>query len=383
MKALIVYAAVAAGNASVGAFTISARRTTRKINFNTPRLHQQKDDENEDERAGMQDAFASLDDLSALDIGTAAKSSESKIKVDLGSVDLDQILKDKEKDGPMSQDEINLYKDMYQEVEEDGGESVYGDILGDLSGSPSNAENKKVQKVDTSGKGFGTPKTSSPAKPLDDADGIGALSKDDKDQLTAVELSGDTDEFMRRALEEALDDAKDQTETLAGKANIIDESILQDEEFMREINAVFERANEKLLEGVSEIREEQAALSAASASDRDQTLQSDEARLKEAEGSVSRLVEKVRAETLEVEKAVADLKTAQDSLGEDPLFQAAGLKKAGIVRQSAVVGTILFSFRSAGELLLMAQGTNVEGHGVSAAIQALIALACGAYLLFF
>ena len=383
MKAVIVYAAVAAGNASVGAFTISASRTTRKINFNKPRLHQQKDDENEDERSGMQDAFASLDDLSALDIGTAAKSSESKIKVDLGSVDIDQILKEKEKDGPMSQDEINLYKDMYQEVEADGGESVYGDILGDMMGSPSNAENKEVQKGGTSGKGFGKPKTSSPAKPLNDADGIGALSEDDKDQLTAVELSGDTDEFMRRALEEALDDAKDQTESLAGKANMIDESILQDEEFMREINAVFERANEKLLEGVSEIREEQAALSAASASDRDQNLQSEEARLKEAEGSVSRLVEKVRLETLEVEKAVADLKTAQDSLGEDPLFQAAGLKKAGIVRQSALVGTILFSFRSVGELLLMVQGTNVEGHGASAAIQALIALACGAYLLFF
>jgi hypothetical protein len=66
------------------------------------------------------------------------------------------------------------------------------------------------------------------------------------------------------------------------------------------------------------------------------------------------------------------------------LSQAAELKKAGIVRQSALVGALLFSFRSIGELIAVAQASgDVEGHGAAAAIQAFIALACGGYLVFF
>ena len=78
-----------------------------------------------------------------------------------------------------------------------------------------------------------------------------------------------------------------------------------------------------------------------------------------------------------------DLKLAQECLSGDALGQAADLKKAGLVKQSAVVWAILFSFRSVGELLLVTQGIDVEGHTASDAIQGLMALACGAYLAFF
>ena len=392
MKSLIICVAAAAGNASVSAFTVSNGRSslllTKKNKIPLSRLHQQKETDDQDERAGMQDAFSSLDDLSSLDLGTPAKSSESKINLDLASVDVDKILKEQEEEGDgLTQDEVNLYKDMYQEMENDEGDSVYGDILSELSGDVTTTETTDSTPRSTSGKGFGKLEiNSSPTKPLNDADGIGALSsnQDDNEQLTAVELSQDTDEFMRRALEEALDDAKIQTQTAGAGSSIVDESILDDEEFMKEINAVFDRANEKLIKGVSEIREEQAALTQASADKRDEAILGEEARLKAAEGSVSRLVNKVKEQTMEVEKAVEELKSAQENMmSDDPLFQAADLKKAGLVRQSAVVGAILFSFRTAGELFFVTQGTDVEGHGASAAIQGLIALACGAYLVFF
>ncbi len=377
MKSIFICASAVAGKAAVSAFTVTSQRSPlilakkNQIAASKTRLYEEKD--GKDERTGMDDAFSSLNDLSSLDLGTPAKSSESKIKLNLGDVNVDKILTEDE--GGMSQDEINLYKDMYQEIETDEGEGVYGDILGEMSTSSGEVEDKtkKESKSTSSGKGFGKNQT------LDDADGIGSLNQDDNEQLTAVELGQDTDAFMKKALEEALNDAK--FETPAGKS-IIDESILEDEELMKEINAVFERANEKLLEGVSEIRKEQQALSEASATERDSRLEEEGIRLKEAEGSVARLVEKVNKEKMEVEKAVEELKLAQETLGEDPLFQAAGLKKAGIVRQSALVGAILFSFRAVGELLVMTQGFDVEGHGSAAAIQGLIAVACGAYLAF-
>jgi len=323
------------------------------------------------ERTGMEEAFASLNELGSPDLGTPAKSSESKLNLDgdIGTSSSEELQAD---NGDLSLDEVKLYKEMYTEVEKDEGAEVYDDILGELSGE---TVSRPAAGSSIAGKGFG--KTS--AVPLDDADGIGAINVDDDELLTAIELSQDTDEFMRKALEEALDEAKIQT-----KSPTIDESLLNDKELMKEINAVFDKANEQLLAGVADIKKEQAEFTEASSRKRSQALEEEEARLKAAAGSVSRLVDKVKEETMEVQKAVAELKDAQEKMGDDPLSQAADLKKAGIVRQSALVGALLFSFRSIGELLAVAQGTgDVEGHGAAAAIQAFIALACGGYLAFF
>ena len=115
-----------------------------------------------------------------------------------------------------------------------------------------------------------------------------------------------------------------------------------------------------------------------SAKVRSDSLKNEEQRLAEAEGSVSRLVGKVKEETQEVEKAVADLKMAQEELLQDPLMKAVDLKSGGMVKQGALVGTLLFSFRSLGELLLMT-GPNGADHGVAAAVQGVIAVACAGY----
>ena len=423
MKSLVACVAAAAGSHSISAFTFSPKKNINYIpsssssttstptrasssaslrnimSYSSTKLYEQKQDQDqEDERSGMEKAFLSLDDLSSLDIGTPAKSSESKLFNNLDDIDIESTLKEQEEKGEMSLDELNLYKEMYDEVEQKGGDdtsSIYDDILGEMT-IPEETPTSTTQTVKSSaGKGFGasSSKSSKPKSisPLVDADGIGAINaNDDEEQLTAVELSQDTDEFMRRALEEALSDASANLPeglTTKDKAAIVDnidaDSILEDEELMKEINAIFDRANDQLIAGVSDIKAEQNALSKSSAAGRDQSIDFEAKRLKDAEGSVSRLVDKVKRETLEVEKAVNDLKAAQEDMGGDPLSKAVDLKKAGVVKQSAVVGAILFSFRTAGELLFVAQGVDVEGHGASAAIQGLIALACGAYLLFF
>lgn len=126
-------------------------------------------------------------------------------------------------------------------------------------------------------------------------------------------------------------------------------------------------------------KHEQAALTEESAKARKDALKGEEQRLAEAEGSVSRLLDKVKEETLEVEKAMKDLQKAQEQLLDDPLMKAADLKSGGIVKTASLAGALLFSFRSIGELLLLTQGAD---HGIAAAIQAVIAVACAAYFLF-
>lgn len=378
MKHLLIYTVIACS--SVKAFTLilpSTRGTScRSSSFNPTNAQAQpffrlyNEEKDDAERTGMDEAFASLNELGPPDLGTPAKSSESKLNLDtdIGTSSSDEMADN----GDMSPDEIKLYKEMYTEVDKDEVGEIYEDILGELSGEQ---VSKPASSSSMAGKGFGK----TPAGTLDDADGIGAINDNDLEQLTAVELSQDTDEFMRKALQEALDEAKLQT-----KSTTIDESLLNDKELMKEINAVFDKANDQLMAGVADIKKEQAEFTKASSEKRSKALQEEEARLIVAAGSVTRLVDKVKEETMEVQKAVDELKDAQEKMGDDPLSQAAELKKAGIVRQSALVGALLFSFRSIGELIAVAQASgDVEGHGAAAAIQAFIALACGGYLVFF
>jgi hypothetical protein len=360
-------------------------RDAQFILYNHKSDKDNQEDSDNKERTGMDEAFASLNDLESLDEDIGMRPIPS-------SEEEASTLSDSETSFDLTQDEINLYKDMYEELENASGNEIYGDILGELTDASSSSSS-------TSGSSSITPSKSDASNviPLDDIDGIGSiqdsLNKNDDnssgvgdvvEQLNVVEISQDTDAFMRKALEEALDEARIQGG--ASSSNDIDESILKDEEFMKEINAVFDRANEKLLESIASIKKEQDEMSKASAQDRSRVLEEEEARLREAEGSVARLVDKVKQETLEVERAVKELEQAQLQMGGDPLMKAADLKKAGIVKQGALVGAILFSFRSIGELLVVAQqgGTgDVEGHSAAAAFQALIALACGGYLVFF
>lgn len=100
-------------------------------------------------------------------------------------------------------------------------------------------------------------------------------------------------------------------------------------------------------------------------------------RLGQAETSMTRMLEKVNKETIEVERATRDLVAAKKAT--DPLLN---LKSGGLVKQGALVGFILFSTRTIGEVLAMV-GPNGDLHTAPALIQGGVALACAAYYFLF
>jgi len=151
---------------------------------------------------------------------------------------------------------------------------------------------------------------------------------------------------------------------------------------MAEINAIFEKANDKLMDSVKEMKAEQDSYVKKESEGREDMFKENEARLKDAEQSVSRLMNTVSKETSEVERALADLERERSKLDSSPLAKIAGLKEGGIVKQMSFVGLVLFSLRTVTEILQIA-GPNGESHATAAAIQGVIALACGAYFALF
>lgn len=344
-----------------------------------------------DERTGMPEAFKSLEALTFLDFedpSTTGDSSSSTMsnsnasKKPLSAEEIKDVLRQASQNNSFSRDittseglnELKLYSDMYKEMEENDeeGASIYGDILGEMIDGDDSSDTTNSSSSDTR-KGFGKPMV------INDADGIGSISdnSDVTEELRAVELSQDTDEFMRLALEEAMQEVGGS----AKGGDQIAKEILNDEEIMKEINAIFEKANDELLKGVAEIKAEQQAMTNEMAKKRSDSLSDENKRLKEAEDSVEKLVAKVRKETLEVEDAVKNLQAVQAELAKDPVMRAASLKSGGILKQSALVGSILFSFRSLGDILMLS-GPDGSSHLAPAIVQAVIAAICAAYLAF-
>jgi hypothetical protein len=104
-------------------------------------------------------------------------------------------------------------------------------------------------------------------------------------------------------------------------------------------------------------------------------MENDAKRLAAAEASMAAMLKKVNAETAQVNKAVEDLKAAQTEDGSNFLLS---LKEGGILKQGALVGSLLFSLRAVGDAL--ASMTDPT-HLTAALIQAGIAIVCAAVLL--
>jgi len=349
-------------NRFLAPFHSSPAPTFCKKSFSS--LFGKKIDDNEedvDDRPGMEDAFRALDSLSSFDLGNVGVDSEevsgevTPLRTDV----LDDILKKVGGDkAPDAEDELKIYSEIYNEVENDKND-VYGGVLEELTGESIGNSEKRV---------------------IDDADGIGAaLRLDEVEELTAVELSVNTDELMERAVKEALQEVGNKT---SSDFAVNSSAIMDDEELKTEINAIFDRANEELLTSIDEIKQEQDAFSKKSAESRSKAIELEKQRLAEAEKGAARLVEKVEKERAEMAKAVAELEAVQEELSGDPIMKLVNLKKAGIGKQGALVGAFLFSVRSAFDLAMLS-GPNGDSHIIPATIQALIALACAAFYLFF
>lgn len=123
---------------------------------------------------------------------------------------------------------------------------------------------------------------------------------------------------------------------------------------------------------------QQQALSQKSAESNAQeasdALSKDAERLAKAEAAMTTMLQRVNTETRQVEKAASDLRQAQTELDKDPVVE---LRNAGIPKQAALVGLLLFSFRSIGDAIVATLNTD-ETLLVGALIQGGIALCCAA-----
>jgi len=345
------------------AFTQPCRRKSTTRSFGTflepttcykpfvlSRLSMAKDDK---EQKGMEDAFRQLDKLESIDGSDGDDASPKVVEVEVDyekrqkafQKALDEI-DEEELSTPKAspETEVKVYTDMVNDLGADGGKSVYEDVLGDMGGS------KKETKP-----------------------------KDDDSVVVPKSSAEDMEGFLNAALEEAVKEAKEKT---PDEVKSLSDNLLDDEEMMEEIREVFEKANEKLLSGIEDIRKEQAQLAKASAEtsfkESEALSAENAARMEQAQASMGKMLDSVSKETAEVEKAVADLKKAQEAMENDPLMK---LISGDIAKQGAVVGALLFSIRSLAETVALVGGGGAS-HATAALIQGAIALACIFYVFF-
>ena len=353
------------------------------------KLQASKKDEDADD--GMADAFKALDGLSADDFADDDSALASGMK--RSGADADDDGDEEISFDGAPEEEIKKYKEMMTELEGAGEGGIYDAIREEMGGgSAGGAPYKTIEEA-----------VEKETSILDDADGLGGTKDEDEESeeeeaaiiekdvsqappLTADDVvreatgqpaKPDMEKFMEAAVTEALEEARAQAPEVVNP-----QSIRDDEELMAEINAIFDKANEKLLDAVKEMKAEQDSYVKKESEGREDLFKESEQRLADAEQSVSRLMNTVSKETAEVEKALADLEREKAKLDSSPLTKIAGLKEGGIVKQMSFVGLVLFSLRTVTEVLQIA-GPYGESHAAAAAIQGVIALACGAYFLFF
>jgi len=209
------------------------------------------------------------------------------------------------------------------------------------------------------------------------------LLADDDDDIDNVPVL-DTKKFMDKAIEEALNEAKEQNsniESIIGDK----ESFLDNKETMSEIEKIFDKANEELLEGLEEIRSEQTSLAQEtaerSAKASQEKIEEDEKRLEIAQDNMKKMINRVNEESRNVEKAMEELKRAQEESERGLDSQLVDLKRGGIIKQAILVGAILFTFRSGAETIGFLGGD--LSHAVPALIQGALAIICIVGFIFF
>jgi hypothetical protein len=187
------------------------------------------------------------------------------------------------------------------------------------------------------------------------------------------------DKLLNKALTESVQSVQDNfPPELLGDGTL---NIMEDETLKKEIAQIFDKASLDLKAALEDIRIEQEEFARQSAqksiAKTEAAMRSDQARMNQAEDSMVKMIGKVNRETAEVERAVEELRKAQDSMASDPIMQ---MLSGGLVKQSALAGTILFTLRSGADTVAMFGGDAT--HAAPALIQGGLALACAAYFVF-
>lgn len=179
------------------------------------------DNDNEEKQTGMEEAFRQLGDLDSL----RDKKEESTVKLD------EQSKAELKAEAASMEDEMKLFKGMLEDSEQDESE-LYSDVIKDMGGTPKDLPKRKQEK-------------SEPQIIVQESNTVPTVTRSEEE----------TQKFMDRAIQEALEEAK----TMAPDGKKLSDSILDDEEIMKEIEEIFEKGNEKLLASLEEIREEQVS----------------------------------------------------------------------------------------------------------------------------
>jgi hypothetical protein len=215
------------------------------------RAKNKRDDEEEgDEQAkpGMNEAFRMLDELTSLDDDAQAPppgAAAARKNIEAA----DEILAPLEyvaatAEIPLEK-EIETYKDMVNELEKNQDAAVYEELYTDLGGSgETKATDDTYSQVLTDLGGTKQQQQLEENETSSSEPQAGAAASSTNKLKSAQD-------FMDDALQEALKEVK------VNNPKIRKESILDDREIMKEIEAIFERGNQKLMESLEEIRKEQ------------------------------------------------------------------------------------------------------------------------------
>jgi hypothetical protein len=182
------------------------------------------DGEDSAQDGAMADAFRQLESLDASSLLGDAAGSQADLSVPpiMTSLSMGEE-KLAAAEPPSLETEAKVYQNYLQEVEGRSEEDLYGDMLSDMGGSSSPSRAKASASSASSSSAVGSSSSIS---------------------------NSNNDELWNRALEEAMEDVK------LNNPGITD-SIMDDAGFRKEIEAIFERGNDKLLESLEEIRKEQ------------------------------------------------------------------------------------------------------------------------------
>mmetsp|Transcript_9664 Transcript_9664/g.21761 ORF Transcript_9664/g.21761 Transcript_9664/m.21761 type:complete len:362 (-) Transcript_9664:81-1166(-) len=300
-----------------------------------------KDDEDENLPRGMKDAFDKLSSLESLgDKDSVAKSAPSSVKKI--EVDKDVVPLEEGKGGLSPEKEVQMYTKMMEDLDSIDNDDLYSDVLSEM-GSDKPSQPKSP------------PSNPQPAAP----------------EISPQATKKDMDTFMENALNDALEEVK-----LKGSDSLNADSILNDKEIMKEIEAIFDRGSEQLMESLEEIRKEQesyAKQSAESSAQEAADVSSENAeRLATAEASMAAMLNRVSNEAAQVEKAAQDLRDAQAELDKDIIMR---LRNGGLPKQLSFVGLLLFSLRSIADSL-SAISSDDKSLLATALVQGGIALVC-------
>jgi len=307
----------------------------------------------------MEEAFAKLDDMKSLGDGDAPGAT-------INDADFAKAMKDLDLSKLMSEGEAGAEKTAQDERQPEKELKIYEDMVSEIETGDFNdvKDSVKSKLMDSSGKGFGKKSIS---VNLDDIPAF------DPTESGVGSDSAATDAFMNKALDQAFDEANAQ----GGEMGVNKESFMQDESFKEEIEDIFTKANAKLVESLEEIRADQKLFAEKSALEAEQRSiersATNEERIAIAEDNMRKVLDRVNDESKAVEGAIEDLKRAQEEASGDETLT--DLRSGGIVKQAALVGTLLFTVRGLGETVAFTTGMG-ESHLIPAIVQSVLAVVC-------